>query len=438
VRARPNRCLPPMWLPFFGNRMGIVKQLYSPVVDPEDFDLHHCFPTTTVVAALIGDTREFQPRAGGVGLSLQDGANRAMGECLERYASLAYDGGGRIVSSYANLERLGKRSVSFEMLTLFSREQLQAQGFSYAEFTESTQVGWFEGIDLTNGAALYVPGQLLSLGYAPSADEISPCFYATSSGCALATTAEGALLGGLLECIERDAMVMRWYARVAPPRLNFSVDELLPRTLGLPGKALEICFFDMTVDGDVPVVGVTCIERTSRPCFFVIGCAAALDTVTAARKALLEVGQGRPFIKFLANRDNAPNDGDTFNGFDSNARFYAEPTNGRYVEWFTQNASVSSRSIRPAPNSNDPTELFGLLLDRCAATGLTPIAFDMTTPELREHGLFVCRVFVPELVPLCVPAAPFFGHPRLARYIAEAKRAGIAASVPAWVPHPFP
>jgi Putative peptidoglycan binding domain/N-acetylmuramidase len=33
------------------------------------------------------------------------------------------------------------------------------------------------------------------------------------------------------------------------------------------GDALEIRFYDMTVDGEVPVVGVTCIERTGRPCF---------------------------------------------------------------------------------------------------------------------------------------------------------------------------
>jgi ribosomal protein S12 methylthiotransferase accessory factor len=427
-----------MWLPFFGNRLGIVKRLSSPVVDPEDFDLHHCFPTTTFIPALLGDTREFQPRAGGAGHSLADCANRAMGECLERYASLAYDGGERLVSSYEGLERLGHRSVPFETLTLFSREQLLSPGFPYKEFTQSTPVGWFEGTDLLSGAPTCVPGQLVSLGYAPGADEISPCFYSSSSGCALATTAEGALLGGLLECIERDAMVMRWYARLAPPRLDFNVEELLARPLGLPGKGLEIRFHDMTVDGEVPVVGVTCIERSGRPCFFVIGCAAALDTFTAARKALLEVGQGRPFIKFLANRDTALNGDATFNGFDSNARFYAEPANGQYVEWFSQNASVSPRNFLAAPNSKDPAELCDLLLDRCAASGLTPIGFDMTTPELREKGLFVCRVFVPELVPLCVPAAPLFGHPRLTRYIAEAKRAGTAASVPAWAPHPFP
>ena len=65
----------------------------------------------------------------------------------------------------------------------------------------------------------------------------------------------------------------------------------------------------MTVDGDVPVVGVTCIERTGRPCFFILGTAAALDHISrAARKALVEAGQGRPYLKFLANLGGAPRD----------------------------------------------------------------------------------------------------------------------------------
>ena len=66
------------------------------------------------------------------------------------------------------------------------------------------------------------------------------------------------------------------------------------------------------------------------------------------------------------------------------------------------------------------------LLDRCSTMGITPIAFDMTTPEMHDHDLFACRVFVPELVPLSIPSAPFLGHPRLARFIAAAEQDGRA------------
>jgi ribosomal protein S12 methylthiotransferase accessory factor len=438
MRGRTRPVVPPQWLPFVGRKLGPAKGLSYLSVDPEDFDLHHVFPTTTALGELVGDTRQFEPRAGGAGIRLEDAANRAMGELLERYASFAYEGTGRIVSSWSALRESGRRSVPFETLTLFSRDQLLTQGFPYTEFTEDTPVAWFDGTDLENGSPIYVPGQLISLGYAPGASEVSTCFYSTSSGCALATSAEEALVAGLLECIERDAVMMRWYARLAPPILDLDPAGLLERPLGLQSQGLQIRFHDMTVDGEVPVVGVSCIERTGRPCSFMLGTAGALDTFTAARKALVEAGQGRPFVKFLANVSEAPSEGAVFSDFDSNVRFFAEPSNARYVEWFSQSASLSTRHFPAAPGSRNPAELLGLLLDRCSTMGVTPIAFDMTTPELRDHGLFACRVFVPELAPLCIPSAPFLGHPRLAHFIAEAQRGRLAARVPAWVPHPFP
>ncbi len=438
MRGRSKPAVPQQWLPFVGRKLGLAKGLSRLSVDPEDFELHHIFPTTTSLGRLLGDMRELEPRAGGAGLGLEDAINRAMGELLERYASLAYDGTSRIVSSHRALHSRGHRVVPFWALSLFSREQLLTRGFAYTEFTEDTPAGWLEGTDLAYGSPIYVPGQLVSLGYIPRPDEVATCFYSTSSGCAVATSAEGALLAGLLECIERDAVMIRWYARLPPPILDLSPADLLGKPLGLQTQGLEIRFHDMTVDGEVPVVGVTCVERTGRSCFFLLGAASALDTFAAARKALVEAGQGRPFIKFLANLGEAPRAGAVFNDFDLNIRFFAEPSNASYAEWFLRNTTLSKRDCSVVRGTRDPAELLSVLLDRCSSMGITPIAFDVTTPEMGDYGLFACKVFVPELVPLCVPSAPFFGHPRLARFIAAAEQDGSAACIPTWVPHPFP
>jgi ribosomal protein S12 methylthiotransferase accessory factor len=426
------------WLPFLGKKMGLAKGLSVLSVDPDDFDLHHIFPATTSLSRLLGHTREFEPRAGGAGIRLGDAINRAMGELVERYASLAYDGTGRIVCSHKMLVSRGCRAAPLDSLALFSPKQLATPGFAYAEFTEDTAVGWIEGTNLADGSSIFVPGHLVSLGYLPGPYEVSTCFYPTSSGCAVATSVEGALLAGLLESIERDAVMIRWYARMAPPMLDLDPAELLGKPLGPQRQGLEIRFHDITVDGDVPVVSVTCIERTGRPCFFLLGAAAGLDTLTAARKALVEAGQGRPFIKLLANLSPAPSEGDEFRDFDSNLRFYAEPANARYIEWFLSKAGVPGRYFPEICGVKDAAGLLHVLLDRCSTMELTPIAFDLTTPEMRDCGLFACRVFVPELVPLGVPSAPFLGHPRLARFVATAERDGSAGCIPAWVPHPFP
>jgi hypothetical protein len=119
-------------------------------------------------------------------------------------------------------------------------------------------------------------------------------------------------------------------------------------------------------------------------------------------------------------------------------RFYGEPANARYIEWFLSKTSVPGRHFPKICGVKDAAGLLHVLLDRCSTMKITPIAFDLTTPDIRDCGLFACRVFVPELVPLGVPSAPFLGHPRLARFVATAERDGTAGCIPGWVPHPFP
>ena len=219
-------------------------------------------------------TSGFEARAGGVGIRLEDAIDRAMGELLERYASLAFDGGDRIVSSYAALRREGRRVVPFETLVPFSREQQLDAGFPYAEFhrrySDRMDRGHQSDRWLSDPGAR--PIDLIRL-CSRSTDEVSPCFYPTSSGCAAGASLAGALLSGLLELIERDAIMVRWYARLAPPLLEIEAADLLGASVGLQTDGLEVRFHDLTMDGDVPVVGVTCVERTGRPCFFLLSAA---------------------------------------------------------------------------------------------------------------------------------------------------------------------
>lgn len=430
--------VPAQWLPFVGLKVGMAKALYSLATDPDDFQLHHVFPIVTSLGLLLGHQQMFDPHAGGAGTRLQDSINRAMGELLERYASFAYIGTNRMFTTYKDLLNRGYRPVSLENLRLFSTEQWRSANFPYAEFTESTPINWLEGINLLNGLPIYVPAQLVALGYHQTPKGIVSCFYPTSSGCAVATSLEAALLTGLLEVIERDAVMIRWYARIPPPVLNFDEGNLLDECLGVQRGGLEIRFHDMTMDGEIPVVGVTCVERTGRPCYFVLSAAARRDVSTAARKALIEVGQGRPFVKSLATVSKAPRKGTTFDNFKSNLRFYAEPSNARYVEWFLQNESLSTRQFIVFPDPEDPGDPLDTVLDHCRARALTPIAFDMTTPEMGDVGLFAVKVIVPELVPLSVPSAPFLGHARLARFMASRKPGKPLRRIPQWVPHPFP
>ena len=116
-------------------------------IDCEDFDLHHVVPTNTSLGRLAGHTGEFEPRAGGAGVGLDDAVNRAMGELLERYSAFVFEGIGKVVSSYREMEQSRLATVPFELLTQFSQRQLQTPDFSFREFTENTRITWLEGVN---------------------------------------------------------------------------------------------------------------------------------------------------------------------------------------------------------------------------------------------------------------------------------------------------
>jgi thiazole/oxazole-forming peptide maturase SagD family component len=358
---------------------------------------------------------------------------------LERYACFAYGQAGCIWSSHDELAARNARPASFEMLRLFTDAQHRAADFSYVALTPATRVGWLAGTNLIDGETTYVPGQFVAFGYRRRRDE-PRCFYPTSSGCAVATSVKEAVLRGLLEVIERDAVMIRWYARDPPPRLDLDPAALFDAWPGFRKRALrrlEIAFHDMTVDGDIAVVGVTCVERSGRSCSFILSAAAGPDVLRAARKALIEAGQGRPYLKSMVATSPPPDVASAFDDFDRNVRFFAEPANARYVEWFLQNTTPSMRALATVPDMTVEQSLQQVLA-HCADRSLSPIAFDMTTPEMRDAGLVACRVMVLDLVPLCVPSAPCLGHPRLAHFIASCQAPPAARDIPSWVPHPFP
>src|ERR1700724_619725 len=115
-----NRAVSPRWLPFLGRKLGLAKELLDMSVDPEDLDLYHVFPTTTSLGKLLGFPGEFTARAGGAGIELSHAIDRAMGELLERYASLAYQSDDKVVTTHKALRETGERVVPLEALCLFT------------------------------------------------------------------------------------------------------------------------------------------------------------------------------------------------------------------------------------------------------------------------------------------------------------------------------
>ena len=82
-----------------------------------------------------------------------------------------------------------------------------------SRFDESALVDWTPVRSLTTDRVRYLPTGYCYYG-APS-EQDPPACRAISNGCAAGTTLAEAVLQGTLELVERDAVAMWWYSRVA-------------------------------------------------------------------------------------------------------------------------------------------------------------------------------------------------------------------------------
>lgn len=422
------------WLPFLGAKVGIARSLSRLSVDPDDLDIHHIIPRATSIDRLTKAQSPIDPRAGGVGTTLDEAINPAMGELLERYCLFKFSGTDSIYATYAELKDHHDTVVDIKYLRLFSSAQYSDK-CPFAVFGEISPTQWILGTNLLNGSSIYVPAQLVCLTNACPEEE-PWYFYSTSTGCAASRSMESTIYKAILEVIERDALMIRWYGRFPPPLLDLNINDLFDRTVLRSDPMLSVKFYDLSIEGTLPVVACALLDNSGRHCYLVLSSAAAATLEEAARKAVLEAGQGRPHIKLLAR--NATTCTDNFFDLDSNCRFYADPRNRNYVDWFLSGTSHSPSSSVSLSTSGKSTNCLDSILTECVQHNWTPIALDITSDDVREHGIFACKVIIPELMSLCISAFPFLSHPRLTCYRNSKKLGTPRNDVPAWIPHPFP
>ncbi len=408
-------------LQVFGWWTGIIKEIFLGAVEEGDPKLFHVSVAHTHLERILDLPFEPNLRAAGSGLTLADALGRAVGEVIERYASYFCDQEAVVLDTYRGLQARGLRALSPERFQPFSAQQHAQAGFPFAPFSEDTPIGWVEGVSLADGKPIHLPAQVVYFAYKRRLGE-PPITYATSSGCACASSPAEALYKGICEQVERDAVMCAWYARVHDlPKLVLPDDDPLAETLrdrGFLSGNLEAELRLLPTDLSFSAfLGIGRLNVSGKPRAFVGG-AASLDPRAAAFKAFLEVGQGVPFIKSILLQSPAVPAGSTFNNFDDNLRYYAAPENMNKLSflWSSDRRVELSRIPDQAQElGRDPVKLLARAVKDLVSRGMEPIALDLTPGDVAALGFNVSRVLIPELVQLGTPGTSFLGNPRIWR-----------------------
>lgn len=385
-------------------KTGLIRQVGHGLYHAQD-------PVTFALGIAAGDVSRFSDitntsKGGGGGERLEIALAATIGEAVERYCMLFYDKSTMVLASH---DEVANVAASPDALRLYSQEQVAGRPpeSRLTYFTAASKINWVWGTSLTHHRLCLVPAGLVYLGYAYGDDEAFVGRNA-SSGLAAGLTIEEAILTGLYELIERDAVTIRWLQDVPGTRVAIDDPELqqfMDERFHAEHPAVDLRIVDTSLDVDVPCM----FAIMQRPAEFgpalCVGSAARLDPKQAIVKSLREAGQALPYFRFLLAQlaDWEPRaDFTDLTSFDHHCVMYLkrpEIARDAMARWVA--------GAQPRPLSAIARRATGTVLgdvQKCVAAlqrvGIEVIVVEITTPDVRELGMRVVRVLAPGLMPL--------------------------------------
>lgn len=386
-----------------GPHFGVIESLER--VPPESDDV-----PLSVYAGRLANTAAFAQQSApritsGAGLTDEQARWACLGESVERYCA-ALIPPAAVVLATAN--ELPGRVVLPTQLALFQWSQHTFRGtrFPFRQWSTADRIGWVSGRSLADGRAAWLPAFSVFQPYplCPNEKLLAPTI---STGLACHSSWHEAVLGGLLEVLERDALALAWLGRVPLPQVD-------PRSLMAEGSASQLVrnldqmrfrwtVLEATTAFRVPTF-VALVEGHS-PVGSIVSCGSAChpEPLRAMTKALVEAVHCRLFVKSLCRETPNWDCGRGFanvTNFADHARLYSSHPEHRRALEFWWNAQERPIAEPFAIESGSAESRLADIVGRLVRQGAEPFAFDLTSPDIGSLGLHVARVVIPGLQPL--------------------------------------
>lgn len=380
---------------------GIVKEIIPDSRAPEGLHAFRSGPNVAVRAGGVGGLCSLRQESGGKGVTAEEARTGALCEAVERWSGSFQGGEAR---RRASLRELGDDAIHPNDVMLFDERQYAGRaGWNprhgafqnvFERFDDTAELDWTPVWSVTGQRHRLLPTGLLYFG-GPGPASVR----ADSNGNAAGSCLEDAVLQGLLELVERDAVALWWYNRTPVPGVDLDafaqpwLDEARGTYAGL-GRTLEV--LDVTTDLGIPAMVAVSRRPGSARAEAMFGFGAHLDPRIAVRRAVTELNQLIPAV--LGTRPDTgftPGDPDAVRWWqDAADEPYLLPDPG------TACRRPSDFDYRAGP---DLTEDVLGLLDLLDSRGLEVLVLDQTRPDA---GLPVVKVLVPGLRPMWARFAP--------------------------------
>lgn len=412
--------------------VGLIRLSES---DPVAY-IAHAEPCDT--RPLVGMPAE--NRGAACSASVERAVVRACGESVERYCSAFFDTDSLLQASYAELEASGRAYIPTERLYPFAAWQYDEPGFPF-EPTAGRTIRWIEGRSAISGEPALIPASCVYVPYMFD-HAVEPFTHMSiSTGLAAGRDIDQCIAKGMLEILERDALMIVWHAELEMPRLNVEsclgrsrlIDDLL--AAGLRGSSAWFLNV-LTLDVDVSIICAALIDPGSPP-LTSFGISADPDPERALLLALEEATLTRTLVNRMDDAREA-REWDAADVRTLHDHLIAHATSSRLRERLGFLTGAPEMDFGDLVTRAEPGRQRSVK-ERVAAAGLDAFSVDVTTEDVAEFGFHVVRTVMPGMQPLDNDHRyPFIGG---SRRVTVPRALGLGTPTEATVnpdPHPFP
>ena len=363
---------------------------------------------------------------GGTGILPNESMIRILGESIERYAQLMSDFNFSSKLKYMRYEDLfksGENVLDPRYVRLYSEKQLLRSDFPFQGLSESSQMSWIKMLSTYDQSCMWIPAQMVLVGYNVRKEEGEPWITsAVTTGTAAHVSYSLAFKAALLELIQLDTVMGHWYSgwKAYEIEMDARLSSLATLIKRYESNSHHRYIFYYIPNPDLAGFTIACVylQESGVP-KIVIGLGADVSLENAMYKAFLEtvasVGLARMVVfkgKHEIDKHDTPIVPESLYDLDRNVEYYGAGNNIRRVEERFLNMSKIKASDLPEDMVCDSASQLKKLVASFKNSNKQLYYLDLTGIEEKALGFNVVRVWSPDTLGLCLPAAPQVIHPR--------------------------
>lgn len=390
---------------------------------------------------LVSEKAKINYHLSGYGVYREESLVKLYGESIERYALLVAVCMWADKAVYHSYNEMSEKydMLPWEYIKIFTDEDYGelSQKTNIRNVTKDDVIGWLECPSLLEaGKKYFMPIQCLFIGYKIREDLGEKLFVPSfSKGSAAHVNAFKALESAIMEAVEADAFMLKWYTDEKAKKVNFDHMEFIEIVNKiLSDTPYELTLYDMSMD-NLPgyTLAAQLLNKDGKSPYALMGCSANLDPIRAAYRATAEAAT----IHYLAANgpmmspvDFLSCDKDNFLNLDSNVAYWTKAQDQQQKRAILDKLYDKVANLSTYENLNKHGEEKNLeyMIGKLRNVSKYAVYLDITPPEVIGKGIKVMRVFIPELVQLSYPGFPYSAHPRVIE----------AGGITNDFPHPMP